>query len=293
MTPITPAVLRAEKLPEHEGAGSKDARGAIFVVAGSVEVPGAALLAAVGALRAGAGKLKIATCRSVATALAIAVPEAMVLGLEETEAGGIAPAAAERIIKAGARADAIVVGPGMMDPAACSALVAAVLDGVHETALVLDAGALAGLQDRPAALHRHAGRVILTPHTGEMARLLGIPREEVEQDKLRHARDVAARFQCVVVMKGADTEVVSPQGEVWQFCGGTIGLATSGSGDTLAGVIGGLLARGAPPTRAAIWGVYLHGEAGARLVRRHRGIGFLARELLAEIPGVMGGIDDA
>lgn len=290
MTPITPLLLRAEKLPDHEGAGSKEARGRVLVVGGSLEVPGAALLAAVAALRAGAGKLQVATCRSVAPTMGLVLPEAMVLGLEESAAGGFAPASFARVVKAAGQVGAVVLGPGMMDPEATRALVAAVLAGVDEVPMVLDAGALDGLGERPELVRRHAGRIVVTPHTGEMARLLGLPRDEIEADKLSHARQVAARLQCIVVMKGACTEVVSPQGASFVFDGGTIGLATSGSGDTLAGVIGGLLARGAAPLRAAMWGVYLHGEAGARLVRRHGGIGFLARELLDEVPGVMASV---
>lgn len=287
MTPITPDLLRAHPLPQHHDGQDKDGRGRVLVIAGSVEVPGAALLSAVAALRAGAGKLQIATCRSVAPHLGLAVPESLVLGLQETEAGGIAPEAAPRLQHAASRADAVLLGPGMMDPPATRALTAALLHGLDGPPLVLDAGALDGLRAQRDALHRHAGRVVLTPHTGEMANLLDVPREEVEADKFAAARHVAAILQCVVVMKGGETEVVTPQGEAWRFGGGTVGLATSGSGDTLAGVITGLLARGAPPVWAAIWGVYLHGEAGARLVRRDGGVGFLARELLAEIPGLM------
>ena len=91
-------------------------------------------------------------------------------------------------------------------------------------------------------------------------------------------------------MKGGETTVLTSQGEAWRFTGGTVGLATSGSGDTLAGVITGLLARGAVPVWAAVWSVYLHGTAGCRLMDRHGGVGFLARELLAEVPALMAGL---
>lgn len=290
MTPLTPDLLRSLPLPEHENTQSKEGRGAVLVVGGSVEVPGGALLAAIGALRAGAGKLKIATCRTVAPALGVAVPEALVMGLPETEAGGIAPEAAERLAGGASRADAVLVGPGMMDPDATRALVAALLDrvsGPDGPSLLLDAGALAGLQDARGALHRHGGRVVLTPHAGEMAGLIDVSRDEVEADPEAAARRAAELFGSVVVMKGGRTHVVAPGGETWLFEGGTIGLATSGSGDTLAGVIAGLLARGAEPVHAALWGVYLHGAAGNRMMRRHGGIGFLARELLAEVPAIM------
>ena len=287
MTPITPDLLRANPLPDHDAGGSKEARGTVLVVGGSVEVPGGALLAAVGALRAGAGKLQIATVRSAAVGMGLSVPEALVMGLEETGEGGIAPEAADRVAKRAKRADAVLVGPGMMDPDATAALVATLLEQLEGPAIVLDAGALHGLQAQRGALRRHAGRVVLTPHAGEMARLLDVPREEVEADPLTAARHTASLLGCTVVMKGAQTHVVTPQGEAWLFQGGTIGLATSGSGDTLAGVVTGLAARGAAPVWAAIWGVYLHGTAGCRLMDRHGGVGFLARELLAEVPGLM------
>lgn len=291
MTPVTADLLRANPLPRHEDTQDKDGRGRVLVVGGSLEVPGGALLAAVGALRAGAGKLQIATCRGIAPHLGLAVPEALVLGLPETEAGGIGAEAAERVVKQADRVDALLLGPGMMDPGATEELVAKVLADTACPAIVLDAGALHGLERQAEALRRYGGRVILTPHAGEMAHLLGVPREAVEAEPLAHARQAAALLHSVVVMKGGETTVVTPQGEAWHFTGGTVGLATSGSGDTLAGVVAGLLARGAVPLWAAVWGVYLHGTAGSVLMRRHGGVGFLARELLAEIPALMAGLE--
>jgi len=293
VTHVTEDVLRAHPLPQHEGLQDKDSRGRVLVVAGSVEVPGGALLAAVGALRAGAGKLQIATCRSLAPHMGLAVPEALVLGLAETDLGGIDAACAERVAGHCKRVDAVLIGPGMMDPEATQALTAALLASIEGPGIVLDAGALHGLETQGETLRRHAGRVVVTPHAGEMAHLLGIPREEVEAEPLAAARRAAALLHCVVVMKGGETTIVTPQGEAWHFTGGTVGLATSGSGDTLAGVVAGLLARGAPPLWAAVWGVHLHGTAGNRLMERHGGVGFLARELLAEIPGIMAGLQPA
>ena len=120
-----------------------------------------------------------------------------------------------------------------------------------------------------------------------MATFLGISRDDVTADPLAAARRAAAMLQAVVAMKGACTHVVSPAGEAWSCDHGNVGLATSGSGDTLAGIIAGLLARGATPAQAAVWGVYMHGEAGNRLAGTHGGFGFLAREIPAEIPAIM------
>jgi ADP-dependent NAD(P)H-hydrate dehydratase len=114
----------------------------------------------------------------------------------------------------------------------------------------------------------------------------------VQADPLGAARQAAADLQAVVAMKGGRTFIVTPQGQAWCCDRGQVGLATSGSGDTLAGIIGGLLARGAVPAEAAIWGVFLHAEAGARLARRQGRVGFLARELAAEIPQIMADFDN-
>lgn len=290
MNHIDADLLREMPLPNHESGESKEGRGTVLVIGGSVEVPGGATLAATAALRAGAGRLQIATCRSLAAVIGVTLPEALVMGLPETIAGGISPYDLHRLVARANRANAVLIGPGMTDHDAIRGMVCGMLATVDGPCFVLDAGALGDLVSHPPArqaLARHAGRVILTPHAGEMARMLDMPREEVEADPLQAGRQTAALLQCVVVMKGSRTHVVSPQGEAWLFDDGNVGLATSGSGDTLAGVIAGLLARGAAPLRAAIWGVFLHGQAGNRLLRQHGGIGFLASELLAEIPSVM------
>ncbi len=291
--PVTPDFLRSTPLPRHRQGDDKDGRGRVLVVAGSVEVPGAALLCGIGALRAGAGKLQIATCRSVAPHLGMAAPEALVAGLEETPGGGISPDEADKLAKRAGRCDALLLGPGMADDGdEASLLTKRVLERVEGgPGVVLDAAALPDLRDGPAVLRRHAGRVVLTPHAGEMAKLLGVPKDEVEADPLAAARRAAGALGAVVAMKGGRTFVVNPEGEAWSCDQGNVGLATSGSGDTLAGVVAGLIARGATPVEGTIWGVFLHAEAGNRLARTRGPVGFLARELLAEVPSIMAELD--
>lgn len=288
MNTITVDLLRTLPLPRHEEGDNKEGRGQILIVGGCLAVPGAILLSAEGAMRAGAGKLQIATCRSIAPHLGLAIPEAMVIGLSETNTGGIAPSAGEELGKQASHADAVLIGPGMMDAENTAPVVAALLKaGGKQTGFVFDAGALDVLQDCREQLHQPGRTAIITPHAGEMAKLLDVSREAVADDPLSHARQAASQLRCTVVLKGGTTHVVEPDGESWVFEGGTIGLATSGSGDVLAGIIAGLLARGAQASLAAIWGVYLHAEAGSRLTRRYGGIGLLARELAGEIPTVM------
>jgi hydroxyethylthiazole kinase-like uncharacterized protein yjeF len=286
-TPVAPDLLRRMPLPHPGEDGDKDQRGRVLVVGGSLEVPGAALLAGVAALRAGAGKLQIATARSIGPHLALAVPEALVAGLPETEDGGIDPGAAEVLLPRVRRCDAVLVGPGMMDQDAVLALTARLLSEAPAVSLALDAPASSASPPCARPCGPHAGRVVITPHAGEMAALLDIERDAVEADPLSHAREAASLLQVVVALKGGRTHIVTPQGAAWTYAEGQVGLATSGSGDVLAGVVAGLLARGATPVEAAIWGVALHGEAGNRLSRRVGPLGFLARELLSEIPGAM------
>ncbi len=293
--PVTTELLRGMPLPQPDGDGDKETRGRVLVIAGSVPVPGGALLAGIGALRAGAGKLQIATAASIAPHLGLALPEALVAGLPETAEGGIASESGATLAERASRCDTVLIGPGMMDEAAVAELTADLLtrlDPAGDPAgggprFVLDAGALAGLGRDPGPVQRHSGHVVITPHAGEMAGLLGCSRDQVEADPLATARQVAAHLKVVVALKGSCTRIVTPEGRAWAYRGGTVGLATSGSGDTLAGIVAGLLARGASPEQAAIWGVYLHGEAGNRLSRRIGPLGFLARELLAEIPAAM------
>jgi hydroxyethylthiazole kinase-like uncharacterized protein yjeF len=286
-TPVTGDLLRQMPLPQHDEGDDKNARGAVLVVGGCLEVPGAVMLAGVAALRAGAGRLQLATCGSLASAMGIALPEARVFALPETAEGQIAPAAAPLLVRRGGRMQALVLGPGMMEGIGSSALTGALLENLSGPALVLDAAALAALPQQREALRRHAGRVIITPHDGEMAGLLGIPREAVTADPLAAARQAAALLQVVVVMKGGCTRIATPQGQAWSCDRGNVGLATSGSGDVLAGIIAGLLARGATPLQAALWGVYTHGDAGRRLAEAQGLVGYLARELPAEVPSIL------
>lgn len=284
---LTAEVLLRMPLPQPE-AGSKEGRGQVLIVAGSVEVPGATLLAAASALRAGAGKLQVATVASVAPHLGLAVPEAMVIGLSETADGAIEhEAATERLAPKVERADAVLIGPGMVEGEDATRLTVALLSKAPARTFALDAASLVDLRRHAETVRACEGRVVITPHAGEMAQLLDRQREEIESDPLNAARDAADLLRAVVIMKGAKTHVVDPDGHAWVYGGGGTGLGTSGSGDVLAGILVGLLARGAKPSQAALWAVFLHGEAGSRLARSQGSLGFLARELATEVPGIM------
>jgi NAD(P)H-hydrate repair Nnr-like enzyme with NAD(P)H-hydrate dehydratase domain len=183
--PVTAGLLATMPLPEPAAEGSKEHRGRVLVVGGGVAVPGGVLLAATAALRAGAGKLQIATARSVALHLALAVPEALVAGLDETKDGEIAPSAAADLVARAKKNDAVVIGPGMLDEEAAGDLTRTILGEAVGPAYLIDAGAMARLTGCLDILSRHESRIVITPHAGEMAHLLGIGADEIADDPLR------------------------------------------------------------------------------------------------------------
>jgi hydroxyethylthiazole kinase-like uncharacterized protein yjeF len=279
---LTPAALARWPLPVAGGDADKEARGQVLVVAGSYEMPGAALLAAVAALRAGAGKLTIAAPERIAQGLAFAIPEARVMGLEESKTGGLLPAGIKSLEAVASRTAAVVFGPGMTDEARSIRFLQGVLPLFKHGVAVLDALAMSTAQTGP-----FDQPVVMTPHAGEMAHLTGLSKSDVSDEPLRIVRDAASRWNACVALKGAVTYLAQPDGTAWRFDGGTPGLATSGSGDTLAGLIGGLAARGATSLQAAAWGVLLHAQAGHALRERYGEVGYLARQLSAEVPALM------
>ncbi|KRA83974.1 NAD(P)H-hydrate dehydratase [Altererythrobacter sp. Root672] len=279
--------LQRHPLPSPAG-GDKNARGRVLVVGGAEFVPGALRLTGEAALRAGAGKLQMATVRAAAMSLAVLMPEAAMIALPADEDGEIAPDAVELLGERLKSCDTLVLGPGMSASERTEQLVASLLSSPSaEQTIVLDAAALTCASKLAGLVAAHEGRVIMTPHHGEMGYLMGLPPEAVTADPLAAAEQVARDFRAVVVLKGTETLVAVPGREPLLFEGGNAGLATGGSGDVLAGLIGGLAARGAEPLSAAGWGVFVHGAAGERAAAEIAEIGFLARDLLPSIPGLL------
>jgi len=284
-----PAPLDRELLDRHPlpaSGGDKDDHGRILIIAGSRDVPGAALLAANGAMRVGAGKLQIACPDVIALPLGIEMPEAKVVGHKSHRDGGFARSAIPALADLASRADAVVAGPGLEQNGAAAPLGRALLE--LGKPMAIDAALLHILPDCQAEVQRAAVQPILLPHTGEMASLLDCEPKEVEADPVAAGRRCAARYRCPVLVKGAQSHVIAPGGEAWKYQGGGPGLGVSGSGDVLAGIVGGLLARGAEPLTALLWGVWLHGQAGLALSRKVGKVGFLAREIPPEVPALLG-----
>jgi ADP-dependent NAD(P)H-hydrate dehydratase / NAD(P)H-hydrate epimerase len=234
--------------------------GRVLIVAGSRGKTGAAALSAQGALRSGAGLVTVASPRSVAAIVAGYAPECMTEGLEETIDGTVDYAAAEYVL--GLRADVMAIGPGLGRGASVSAFVREILDK-SEVPLVFDADALNAFADEPAALVGREGRdLIITPHPGEMARLLGCTVDDVQANRLGVAREFASGHKAYVILKGHRTLVATPQGKIFVNPTGSPGMATGGTGDVLAGMVAAWLALLLDAEAACRLAVYLHGAAG-------------------------------
>jgi ADP-dependent NAD(P)H-hydrate dehydratase len=287
-TPVTPTLLRDWPLPAP--GGDKYSRGALLVIGGSRTTPGAALLAGLAALRAGAGKLTVAVPESVAVQLAVALPEAGVRGLPETPEGSLGAVGLDRIAQDLETADTVLIGPGLDDMDSTEELLRALFEGrsvSEDASIVLDAyalGCLPKLADRLGPWH---GRLILTPNPKEAGILLGRDVADLTADVV----EIAGRYQAVVSCQGSiagpPSREAPEDASLWEITTGYGGLGTSGSGDVLAGTIAGLRARGTTDAQAACWGTHLHAAAADRLASRLGPLGFLARELADQLPALM------
>ncbi len=281
---VTPHLLRHWPLPALQE--EKEARGRLLVVGGSRSNPGGVMLAAESALRVGAGKVRIATVESTAVQVAVRLPETWVQGLPEREDGELSTEAVPTITELGAECDAVVIGPGMGSLETARELTARVLSEL-DTSVVVDALALSAVTEDHELLSHLTGRAVLTPNWRELSRTLGWEESRVQEDAREAALRLAARTGCCVQAGGPVTWTADRDGRSWRGAVGGPALGTSGSGDVKAGIVSGLLARGAHPAQAAVWGAHLHGSAGDRLTARLGPTGFLARELAVQVPQVL------
>lgn len=280
---VTPDVLRSWPLPEP--AGTKYARGQVLIVGGSCTTPGAVLLAGAAALRMGAGRLTVATAEGVAVQLAVALPVCGTLPLPQDEKGFIT---GERVVALLqdeiARADAVLVGPGLLGDDGTVRLLTAIAGTLPEDLpVVLDAAAVTALPALDnASTGALAGRLVLTPNAHELSPLTDV--DEVSDDDVPGATlRISERLDAVV----ACGPWVAADGGLWKVSTGDTGLGTSGSGDVLAGALVGLAGRGASPLQATVWAKHVHAGAGDVLAARWGRVGYLADEITPELPLVL------
>jgi hydroxyethylthiazole kinase-like uncharacterized protein yjeF len=214
------AALSAWPLPRPSHDDDKEARGRVLVIAGSAEMPGAAVLAGEAALRAGAGKLAVGAAATIAPWVAQQLPEARVIALPEDDDGGLRPDGLERLDKILAQTRAVLVGPGMPAGASTVRLVEALLDRLDGLPLLLDAAAMDVVSRTPGAVLRFSGRVAMTPHAGEMAHLSGEAKESIECDPGERVSIAAKTWGAAVALKGACTWIAAPDGRLWRHARG-------------------------------------------------------------------------
>jgi hydroxyethylthiazole kinase-like uncharacterized protein yjeF len=276
----------ANPLPTIESGSDKNSRGRVLLVGGARFVPGALALTGEAVLRAGAGKLQMATVEAVASALGVLVPEAAMVGLPMREDGEIAQEGAAVLTDLVPQCDVLLVGPGMSATSETGLFVQGLLS-LSPPALLLDAAALTCADASELATSAAKVPLVLTPHHGEMARLIGCDRQAISNHPAAMLADLVQRTGAFVALKGPETWIAGPGTPILHFTGGCPGLGIGGSGDVLAGIIGGLIARGTSPFVAIGWGVALHGAAGQLAASEIGAVGFLARELLPRIPRML------
>lgn len=276
----------AVSLPDRPLDAHKGTFGTVVVLAGSLGFTGAAYLAATGAARTGAGLVRLLVADTIYPILAAKCTEVMATPVPEVAPGAVGHAAYDSVLRQLSAAEAGVIGPGLGRDRSTWRLI---LDlSLHaECPLVLDADALNALADSARKKTRLSKNRVLTPHPGEMARLLGKTTEQVQADRPGAARKAAKEWGAIVVLKGAHTLVAHPDGRLSEDPHAVPALATGGTGDVLSGVIAALIAQGSDPYTAAVTGVYVHAAAGRRIAQRLGDAGLLAGDLLPEIPQVM------
>ncbi len=276
---VTGAILA--EIPRRTAASSKYRAGSVLVVGGSRGFTGAPMLAALAAFRAGAGYVTVAAPESSLPVLEATLLEAVKRPLPEDSGGRLLPRAADAVLEAAERADAVVLGPGLGRTDGTRGLVRLLLEQIP-VPVVLDADGLWELEP----FEERSAPTVLTPHAGELGHLLEAEPSEIDAHRLEAVRRAASRFGSVVVLKGADTLIASPREGVLAAEYGRSSLATAGTGDVLAGVIGALLAKGMEPRLAAAAGAVAHGLA-SRLVEPQAGL--VASDLLPALRRVLQG----
>jgi NAD(P)H-hydrate epimerase len=262
-------------LPRRPRESHKGDFGKVFILAGSEGMLGAAVLCSRGALRVGAGLVYLGVPAKARDLVNLATPEVIVAGGEKVE----------DFSNAFQKADAFALGPGLGWRRTIARDLLFFLSEQEVTApIVLDADGLMAFVNELATLGKLKLNLILTPHPGEMARLLGRTSEEIQKERKKVAESMAKLLGCVVVLKGYQTVVAESSGKVYINQTGNPGMATAGVGDVLTGMIAGLAAQGLSSFEAAVNGVYLHGFAGDLAAEEKGEYGMIASDLIDKIP---------
>lgn len=274
--------LILQNLKPRKSDANKGSYGKVLSVCGSFQMPGAAVLAATGAVRGGAGLVTCACPHSIAAVIASHIAEPIFLPLPETEEGFLSEKALPSLLNALQKATVCLVGCGMGNRQDTSKIVKELI--LHAVCpIIIDADGINCLADNIDILKAAKSTLILTPHPGEMARLTGKSIADIQSDRITAAKEFAVQHQLVLILKGAGTIVTNGE-RVYVNTTGNPGMAKGGSGDALSGIIAALLAQGIPPLDAAACGVFLHGAAGDAAAHCFSQRGMTPTDLLAQLP---------
>jgi len=278
-------------LPARAPDTHKGACGRVLVIGGSRRYPGAPRLAALGALRSGAGLVRIAVPESIYAPVSASLWEAMPSGFPDLD-GALAAASLPALLALASEADAVALGPGMSLDGGVPDIVRGFI-AACDRPMVVDADAINVLSGHHTALRDARAPLILTPHPGELARLLGVATSEIQRGRVQSAHSAARLAGAVVVLKGARTVVADPADAIRVIAAGNAAMASGGMGDVLTGVIAALVGQGLAPFDAAWVGAYLHGAAGDRLAQTRADRGLLAHEVANLLPETVRAVHDA
>ncbi len=279
---LTPKIIRTAFRPRIPDA-HKGTTGHVLVVSGSPGKTGAAAMTAMSAMRAGAGLVTLAIPESLNPVIETQALETMTYPLPETKTGIIGESSFNKIMDLLSGKKCLAIGPGLGKAAETKKLVHRIIKESPVT-IVIDADGLNNIADSTEILKKAKAPLILTPHPGEMARLMDSTTGSVQKDRITCARKFAEKFNVHIILKGAKTIIAHPEGNIFINPTGNPGMASGGMGDVLTGIIAGLVAQDFSPESAAHTGVYLHGAAADKLAEKIGPVGYLATEVMNEIP---------
>ncbi len=270
--------IKPRKTDSHKGT-----YGNVFIIAGSKGMAGAGMLSSEAALRGGAGIVKLGVLESLLDVVSGKVPEIITKGFKEDDEGCLSMEAIDEVNEEYKKASVILIGPGLGVGEGASHVLFSLINN-SLIPLVVDADGLNILANKPSALLESKGDIVITPHPGEMARLMGISVKDVQSDRLGIAEKFAKLFRVVVVLKGYRSIIATPWGETWINPTGNPGMATAGSGDVLAGIIAAFIAQGFKAHLGAICGAYIHGCSGDKGAEEMGQWGMAATDIIRFIP---------
>lgn len=277
------------KIPRRREDTHKGDFGHVFVLAGSRGMTGAAFLASQAAMRSGSGLVTCGVPKSLNAIMETKLTEVMTLALPEVKEGALGAFAEKMILRFIKKADCVVIGPGISRHPETQKLVRNLL-GKIDKPVILDADGIIALAGNLGILQKRTPPTVLTPHPGEMSRLVAKDVRAIQADRIKTARDFAKKYKVILALKGRRTVIADPKGNTYTNMTGNSGMSTAGVGDVLTGMIASFVGQGINPYSATVIGVYLHGLAGDLAAKENGQFSLIATDLLEKLPQAIKGV---